>query len=203
MQLIFMTKMQRNPSTGKRIRNQVTGKLQRAVPPPPCSDCPTWGDVDEIDVELSDIIFIPDPTCFDCGPGQDAVKYSGITDLNGTYRLELESNCVWIKNFVTPTLFKVISRRNVFGPPYCTTRIISADTFTNFDLALVRFSDGHLELECIYGESIIFKVSYNATMTTCTEISGEDNLITSTGCIGSAQSANRIASGGTVTVTEV
>ncbi len=95
-----MTKMQRNPSTGKRIRNPITGKLQRTIDSLPCDDC----DVTPltISVTLENIINAPDG-CSNCiipvvGAISDRV-WTDVPDINGTHTLVQDAilPCKWEK----------------------------------------------------------------------------------------------------------
>ena len=93
--------MQRNPSTGKRIRNPVTRKLQRAVPTLQCSDCPTVLTLDEVRLTFENVI--SKDGCFDAFlfPFPD-ISFSGMPDINNPYTLQKltglpSNNCQWNK----------------------------------------------------------------------------------------------------------
>ncbi|MCK4294092.1 MAG: hypothetical protein KAY65_12915 [Planctomycetes bacterium] len=95
-----MSKLQRNPSTGKLMRNRVTGKLMRAITPvygDNCENCPIPPETPyQVAVTFSGIIVCTECTRYHIG-GYVYAKWSFLFDPNNTWVLTQKGNnaCAW------------------------------------------------------------------------------------------------------------
>ena len=93
-----MDRMQFNPSTLRRLRNPVTGRLQRAVAggvPPACAFCAPNATPDNLRVTFSGLSLC-NAGCFWIGPSMDDWgKWNFGDALNGSFILPLYSDASW------------------------------------------------------------------------------------------------------------
>ncbi len=89
--LIMSIKAQYNPSTGLMAYNPDTGLVQAAAIGFDCSECVVVPDF--LDVTFTDVII--GDGCGTWTGGPNDIKYTGVPDINTTFRLPSVSACTW------------------------------------------------------------------------------------------------------------
>ena len=195
-----MTKMQRNPSTGKRMRNPVTGKLMRTLPAVPCLRCVSTPA--QVSVTFSGITFIQNGICYAC-----TLRDQSWTDMfnpNQTYILNQIPGqpCSWKKEFSV----SVTTNRWNSKDGYCRGGINSTLTETVAQITASVLSGGSAPhtIRTIFSIGArwdIFQGSNTRDVDTCVDTIAPNGLGGTLGCLTSSRTV--IGQNGIATISEV